>query len=378
MLDKIKVFLNIESNKYIVGELVYLNKQIFFQYDSKFLEQNINISPVTLPFNNTVYSNKTNLHGVFKDSLPDGWGRLLVNRYFTKNNTKDVNELDYLAFVGSNCFGALEYEPCSNYLNNNLIDTNLDKLAEESIEILNNTSYFADDLLKLNGSSGGARPKITVKLDDKYNISNIGDEYIIKFKTITDDNNIGLHEYVYSLIAQKSGVEMSKTILLSSKKCGGYFATKRFDRNNNKKLHMHSAAGLLNIDFRTNFIDYIDLLKLTKIVTKDFNEVIKMFRIMCFNVIIGNKDDHTKNFSFLMDGKGQWKLSPAYDLVKSDGINGEHTTTVNGKGKDITDNDLINVGEMFNIKQETSKDIIELIKYNLSGFNILLKQIKNL
>ena len=169
---------------------------------------------------------------------------------------------------------------------------------------------------------------------------------------------------------------MTETILLPSKNCSGYFATKRFDRNNKGKLYLHSVAGLLNIDFRTDFIDYVDILKLTKFLTKDFNEVLKMFRLMCFNVLIQNKDDHTKNFSFLLNSKNQWTLSPAYDLTKSNGINGEHTTTVNGKGIEISDVDLINVGEMFNIKKETSKDIITLIRENLNDFDKMVKEYK--
>lgn len=376
MLEKINVFLNIENNQYKVGEIVYNNRQILFQYNKDFLNTNINISPLTLPFNDKIYSNKGNLPGVFRDSLPDGWGRFLINRYFMKQDIKNVNELDYLSFTGINGFGALEYKPCETYLNDRLTNINLDKLANDSINILNNTDYFVDELLKLNGSSGGARPKITVRLNNKHNITNIGDKYIIKFKGTFDENNIGLHEYIYSLIAKKSNIEMTETILLPSKNCSGYFATKRFDRNNKGKLHLHSVAGLLNIDFRTDFIDYVDILKLTKILTKDFNEVLKMFRLMCFNVLIQNKDDHTKNFSFLLNSKNQWTLSPAYDLTKSNEINGEHTTTVNGKGIEISDNDLITVGEMFNIKKEISKDIIALIRENLNNFDKLVKEYK--
>lgn len=374
MIEKLNVFLNIEGVRNKVGELVYSNKKIYFQYDNKFLDESINISPLTLPFNNKIYSNNTELHGVFKDSLPDGWGRLLINRYFTKNKIENVNELDYLAFVGLNGFGALEYEPCNTDLEMNIININLDILAEESIEILNNSNYFADDLLKLNGSSGGARPKITVKLNEKNIISDVGKDYIIKFKSTVDDNDIGLKEYTYSIIAKKSNIEMSNTLLIPSRKCSGYFATKRFDRNDKQKLHLHSVAGLLNIDFITDFVDYIDILKLTKLLTKDFNEVLKMFRLMCFNAITNNKDDHTKNFSFLLNAKNEWKLSPAYDLTYSNGINGEHTTTINSKGKDINETDLIKVGKLFDIPQKTTKEIIELIKDNFSKYDKLLKE----
>lgn len=377
MIDKISVFLNINENRNKVGELACVNKKIYFQYDNEFLKKGVNISPISLPFNNQIQLNGNNLFGVFDDSLPDGWGRLLIDRYCKKNRILDVNKLDYLSFVGKNGFGALEYEPYNDLERNyNFENLNLDQLASESMQILNDTTYFADELLKLNGSSGGTRPKITVKLNNKNVISQTGEDYIIKFRTSIDDKDIGLKEYVYSVIAKKSGIDMSKTILLPSKKCSGYFATKRFDRIDNKKLHLHSAAGLLNMDFRTSFIDYVDLLKLTKILTKSDDEVLKMFRLMCFNVITNNKDDHAKNFSFIMDDKNQWKLGPAYDLTYSNGINGEHTTTVNGKGKDIKDIDLINVGKMFDIDQGNSRNIIQLIRDNFNEFRDNNFQIK--
>lgn len=385
MIEKLNVFLNIENNRVQVGELAYINKKIYFQYDNDFLKTNLNISPIALPFDNKIYTNNTLLPSVFDDSLPDGWGKLLINRYFKSNGIEDFNKMDYLSFVGCNGFGALEYEPQNkNQLKGNIRNINLDDLALKSLEILHNSGidngddYFVDDLLKLNGSSGGARPKITVKINEHNKIvSKNGKDYIIKFPSIIDNKNIGKEEYIYSIVAKNSNIEMTNTLLLPSKNCDGYFAIERFDRlyklDNNKKLHLHSVAGLLNLDFRTDFIDYIDLLKLTKLLTKDFNEVIKMFRLMCFNVITHNKDDHIKNFSFLMDSYGKWKLSPAYDLTYSNGINGEQTTSVNGKGKDITDNDLIETGTKFDIKKQIMLEIIELIKENYSQYDKLLR-----
>lgn len=375
MINKLNVFLNIENNRSKVGELVCIDKRIYFQYNYDCLKKNINISPISLPFNRKIYSGS--LHGVFKDSLPDGWGRLLINRYFIKNNITNLNELDYLFYVGSGGFGALEYEPNKTDPHINIDRIDFDVLAQESTKILNNSEYFLDDLLKLNGSSNGARPKIIIKLNNKHIIAKNGKEYIVKFRSSMDDKNIGLYEYIYSLIAKKSNIEVSNTLLLPSKNCPGYFATERFDRlENNKKIHMHSVAGLLNIDFRKDFIDYIDILKLTKLLTKDFREIVKMFRLMSFNAIIGNKDDHTKNFSFLMNNNGEWKLSPAYDLTKSSGINGEHTTTFNGKGENVEAKDLIKIGEMFDIGTRECMDIIEIIKENYNTFDKLVAYYK--
>lgn len=91
-------------------------------------------------------------------------------------------------------------------------------------------------------------------------------------------------------------------------------------------------------------------MRLTQALTRDVREVEKMFRLMRFNVRICNKDDHSKNFSFVMDEAGEWKLSPAYDLTPSEGINGEHTSLVNGKGENITDDDFQEMAKRFGIK----------------------------
>ena len=98
-------------------------------------------------------------------------------------------------------------------------------------------------------------------------------------------------------------------------------------------------------------INYDGLLRLTQALTRDIREVEKMFRLMRFNVLIGNKDDHSKNFTFFLDKLGEWRLAPAYDLTRSNGINGEQTALVNGKGANITEADFKAVATRFGIKK---------------------------
>lgn len=169
-----------------------------------------------------------------------------------------------------------------------------------------------------------------------YGTPDLSDEFepwLVKFPNVKDGLDAGAIEYIYALMAVRAGIDMMEVHLFPAQKGGGYFATKRFDRKGKKRLHIHSACGLLHSDFRTPSLDYEDLMALTMILTRDVREVEKMFRWAVFNVLAYNRDDHGKNFSFLMDVSGQWRLSPAYDLTFSSGPQGEQSTTVMGEGK---------------------------------------------
>jgi len=144
---------------------------------------------------------------------------------------------------------------------------------------------------------------------------------------------------------------------------GKYFGVKRFDRLDGQRIHVHSAAGLLYASHRLPSLDYTDLLKATMALTKDFNEVVKMFRLMVFNIAIGNKDDHAKNFSFIYHDHS-WKLSPGYDLLPSVGFNNNHTTTINGKGKPAL-KDCIELAKLTAFPVKTAQRIIDEVTTTL-------------
>ena len=168
---------------------------------------------------------------------------------------------------------------------------------------------------------------------------------------------------------------MPETYLFPSKNCIDHFGVKRFDRINDKKVHIHTACGLLHASHRFASIDYSSLLKLTSILTKDIREVEKMIRLMIFNVKSNNKDDHSKNFSFMLDDKNNWKLTPAYDLTPSEGINGEQTSMVNGKGNDITNIDFIKTAEPFGFNETKVMEIIEQTEDALSNYDKYMKDL---
>ena len=326
-----------------------------FEYTPEYLSSGKSISPFYLPLRQEVFMAKRTPFnggfGVFDDSLPDGWGSLILNRYL-KNKGIDLAKqtlLQRLALVGSSGRGALEYRPdFSETTTEGII--HFDKLAAETERILTSeyTGDSLDTLYKYGGSSGGAKPKIFVKID--------GTEWLVKFKAMVDSAEIGQIEYKYSLLAKKCGINMPETKLFEGK----YFGVKRFDRTLQGKIHTVSAAGLLNANYREPSLDYEDLLKLCHILTKNMEEVYALFRLMAFNVIIKNRDDHAKNFAFQLIN-GEWKLSPAYDLLPSSGFNGYHTTTVNNNGEPTTE-DMMKVAETVGLNKHRAAEIIEMVK----------------
>lgn len=161
---------------------------------------------------------------------------------------------------------------------------------------------------------------------------------------------------------------MSETRLFPPEKCEGYFGTRRFDRVSDKRgdrrIHMLTAAALLELNFKDPSLDYHSLMKLTKILTRDcYEDVENMFRRMCFNVFAHNRDDHSKNFTYLYDEmQDSWRLSPAYDLTYSRTSYGEHTTTVDGNGRNPGRKDLLAVGMAAGMEKKCCLEIIEEIE----------------
>ena len=359
--------INVLYDERLVGTIAEIsNRKTAFEYSDEWLETGFSISPFSLPLKKQVFiPNKdyfNGLFGVFADSLPDAWGRLLLERLL-KQRGKEVYEytlLDRLAIVGSSGMGALTYEPQLEMTIDSKTD-DLDELESQCRKILN-TEYSEklDELYRLGGTSGGARPKIMTKIDDSY--------WIIKFPAHVDKKESGKMEYDYSICAKKCGIEMSETKLFESSKCKGYFGTKRFDRQqiNGKTRHIHmvTAAALLEIDFEQPSLDYHSLMKLTKIITNDNKEDIEnMYRRMCFNVFAHNRDDHSKNFTFLYDDiNDSWRLSPAYDLAFSNTYYGEHTTMVDGNGRNPGMKELVNVGVQAGMNRDICLGIAEKIK----------------
>jgi len=350
--DRIDVYMG----KRHVGTLAETKHRAAFQYSDEWLETGYSISPFSLPLEKRLfipeYEPFEGVYGVFADTLPDGWGRLVVDRYIRRKFKQDADEIDgfqRLTLVSDSGMGALSYRPAVDIPDDEFTGS-FDELAQECKRLLEEDFIEnLDELFRFGGSSGGARPKIHTKID--------GEDWIIKFPSSYDSKNIGLQEYEYSLCAKECGIEMSETRLFESKLCKGYFGTRRFDRKSDGcKVHMVSASGLLETSHRYPNLDYTQLMKLTQILTQDMQEIKKMYDLMCFNVFAHNRDDHSKNFSFLYsEDEERWIVSPAYDLTYSSSQGGEHATTVDGEGSNPGIDDILRVAKKTGIDSRYSK-----------------------
>ena len=354
MIDKLSVFA--EDRK--VGTLALTNDhRVAFQYAKEWVENGFSINPLKLPLSEDVFIASSpyfrGLFGVFADSLPDSFGELLLERYL-RHKGVDVSSLtclDRLAYVGSSGMGILSYVPDLSPRENREIP-DFDAVQQECKALLDSKEVKdIDKLFVLGGSSGGSRPKSLIRYE--------GEEWIVKFSSRFDPPNIAELEYRCMSLAKDAGIQVPETKLVQTESGQNYFLVKRFDRLGEKRIHMVSVAGLLETDFCAPSLDYTTLLKLTRILSNREEDVLEMFRRMVFNVLIDNQDDHAKNFAFLYDEASlSYRLSPAYDLTPGKTFCGEHMTSVNGKGKDIRDEDMLSLARQNRIPLSTAKEII--------------------
>ena len=378
---RLTVYLNHYGVRHEVGLLSEENNRIFFEYAPDFLKSGIELSPFKLPLRAGVFEETSRvfdgLFGLFNDSLPDGWGCLLLDRKLRQQGLsfREISPLHRLSMIGRDPMGALEYEPADEQADT-FAAVELDSLSAEVNKIVSgNESDVLDELLQMNGSSGGARPKIVAWVsNDRKTIVHGGrsapegfSPWMIKFAEHNDPLSAGELEYRYSLAAKAAGINMQETHLFPLKSGEGCFGVRRFDRNEHGKVHVHTACGLLHASHRLSTLDYENLLRLTYVLTRNHADVEEMVRRMVFNVKCGNRDDHSKNFSFLLTAKYQWHLAPAYDLTPSTGLNGEHTAMVNGKGRDITDADLVATAATCGVPQNKVMQMIHEVENAVAG-----------
>lgn len=361
--------LTVFYNGAIVGYLVEESEgHIAFQYDEQWIKDGFSISPYSLPLSSKIFRNEKptfgGLFGVFNDSLPDGWGELLVKRMLAKNgvNYDRLSPLTKLALINGNGLGGLTYEPTlAEKSDNSSVD--LDELCVNVQKIFDDEAqaHDLDAVYALGGSSGGARPKAHIKID--------GEEWIIKFPCKTDSMNIGEQEYNANAVAQKCGINTNEFRLFPSKICSGYFGAKRFDRHGHKRVHMISLSALLETSHRVPNLDYMHLFQVVQSICADKNEMYEAFRRMCFNVLYGNRDDHGKNFSFIYDERAKsYSLSPAYDLTKVTD-KPEHEMTILGNGKP-NESDLLAIADALKLSNKKCLDNIEMVKSQIAKSRI--------
>ena len=383
----IDVSIKFSNDEIEVGKLILDNRLVHFKYNDEFLALGLNLSPIKLQFDNSIQIADPDpfhgIFGVFDDSLPDGWGMLLLNRALEKLglSLNDINILDQLAYIGDSGKGALIYNPAIKNEGNFSDKIDIDRLKTVMDEVYKGTSTEAiEELMHLGGSSGGARPKANVGYNPKtdelihgYNILPKGFEHwIIKFPSSEDPIDIANIEYAYYKMALAANIEMSECKLLESASGQQIFGTKRFDRIGNNRIHMHSMAGLTNDNFRRSSIDYGHIIDTAYRLEQSATARRKVLRLAAFNIYSHNRDDHSKNFSWLMNDSGIWSLAPAYDLTYSSTSIDEHSTRVAGEGANPGRVNIMTLAEEFSISKPS--EIIEEVQESLSHWPVIAKE----
>ena len=350
------------------------DKRLAFEYDPRWLAEGFSISPLELPLKTGLFLAKpTPLYGdfgIFEDSLPDGYGRYLLHKALMREGIDDRNltAIERLSIVGNSGMGALTYEPESIISTGEEI-TDFDLLQEKALEVLKEQQDTDAGLLLYNsGNSGGCHPKAV--------FSDAEGHWLVKFRHTYDPKDMGLQEYHYNEIARKCGIDVPDFKLTNGK----YFTTKRFDLTvDGERIHTATAGGLLCLSLSEPVLDYSNLLALTGYITQNAKYVEEMYRRMVFNYLTDNKDDHCKNFSYLVrkdsNGKFIWHLAPAYDLTLcTEGYNGQHATSVNSTGSP-TLQDFIAVGIKIKMNEKRCREIFDEVYQNCD--DLLLNKIRN-
>lgn len=358
-----------------VGRLAQRDRRLLFEFDPAFIASPLPISPLHLKARAGVLEapDRTfdGLFGVFDDSLPDAWGRLLIDRRARASGLRPatLGPLDRLACVGRSGLGALIYEPD---LGAAPVDGPLDlaALAADAQRVIRGEAEgVLSTLTRLGGSPGGTRPKVLVgRARDGTFVSGVDElpadvtPLIVKFAAPSDPDDIGPLEEAYARMGRAAGLEVPETLLIPRGDGAPWFAIERFDRRGDQRVHLHTLSGLLHTDHTLPSLDYDHLLRVTRRLTRDQRAVVEAWRRACFNVLAHNRDDHGKQFSFLMTRDGQWRLAPAYDLTYSEGPGGEHATTVEGEGAAPGPAHLRALAERHGLKRAEMDSVLEQVR----------------
>ena len=324
-----------------------------FEYDKDWLSNGFSISPLQLPLKAGLFSADyqpfNGNFGVFEDSLPGGYGEYLLRKVLKDSgiDPQGLTPVQWLSIVGSSGMGALCYVPETKLIREDG-QRSFDEMQQMALDVLSEkTNDNADMLYFKSGNSGGVRPKCI--------FSDADGHWLVKFRHTYDPKNIGQLEYDYNKVARQCGIDVPEFKLIEGK----YFAVRRFDIENDVRLHIVTASALLNEPITPPKMEYHNLLQLTGYLTQSPKAVEQQCRRMAFNVFAHNMDDHARNFSFICRD-GEWSLAPAYDLT-NDATLGEHASTINFKGIP-TDEDMITVGMNIRMSRERCQQIIEEVK----------------
>jgi serine/threonine-protein kinase HipA len=367
------------GERYELGVLADDGRDLLFEYSTQAIKRGLELSPFKLPLRAESYGDfpehQLRLPGLISDALPDGWGMLLMDRLFRKEgkNLAEISPLDRLAFIGDKAMGALAFEPSDREA---LMEKDL-KLLELARDVRQVMDGGSEALLRklalMGGSPQGARPKVLVNFDRKNNRmsnleSGVGTPMLVKFPAEHEHKEVCAIETMYGRLANATGIRVPVMEYFGLEANLSAFAVERFDRLDGMCIPMHTAAGAAHANFRIPQLDYVALLRLTNFMTHDIREVLQAFERCVFNVVFNNRDDHAKNFSFLMDKDGRWKFSPAYDLTFSQGVRGEHQMDICGEARAPARKHLLELASKTGIAERAATKAIDQITTVAEGF----------
>jgi serine/threonine-protein kinase HipA len=378
-MNKLKVIYAGWGERFELGRLADDGRDILFEYSPEALQRGLQLSPFKLPLGPAAFGSfppyQSGLPGFISDSLPDGWGMLLMDRLFRKRGwePRRMSPLERLSFIGDKAMGALAYQPDTGETLEPQ-DVALLSLANEVREVMSDGSEaLLRELALMGGSPHGARPKVLVNFDRPGNrMSNTeagpGLPWLVKFPAQHEHKEVCAVEAMYGRIALACGLRMPASQYFDLDGQLSAFGVERFDRVDGMRVPMLTAAGAAHADFRVPQLDYVTLLRLTQFVSRDMREVLTAFERCVFNVVFNNRDDHSKNFSFLMSAAGQWQMSPAYDLTFNGGPHGEHQMDVCGEARAPAAAHLMKLASLTGIAANAAARSIERIATVASGF----------
>ena len=384
-----------DGEKVLVGQIAQNEKATFFQYDDNYLNQYHSLSPFKLPFDTNLSqapaSPHQGLHGLFADSLPDGWGLLLMDRIFQQQGISkhQLTAMDRLAYTGDRAMGALSYSPVSEYMGKNQMNlNNISFLGESAMRLFDGQTNEILTELANAGSPGGARPKALIYFDPdspQYvaTMPKPGLEpWLIKFtsKNLMLGHDEGRCEAAYLMMAKSAGIHVPDWKLINVLPHYSWLATRRFDCNISKsnaaRYHVHSLCGLLDIDFRQPSLDYEVLIKASQTLCQSPAIGKVQFTRAIFNLFAANQDDHSKNWSFIMLDNGQWQPAPFYDVTFSPTPYNEHSTAFLGYGKNPPLNVVQELAQQANFSSwNEAKNVIRKIVDAISKWELIAHQL---
>ncbi len=385
-MRRVKIFWWQGDERHHVAELAERDDGIVaLSWSPFYLESSINLSPFSLRKEGGVIVFPRDpfdgVHGLFNDHVPDGFGRQLLRRAFDHRGVRisKISPLDMLQYIGDRGMGALSFEPSlgpdEKWAGT---EVDLDELNTAVEPILAGTpSAVFDEFVAGGASPNGARPKFLATLaEGRFYVGGektSGEEWLIKFAAPIDPPDSALVEFCYFLMARAAGLEIAECRLFESK-AQNYFGTRRFDRDETGRIHMHSLSGMLNVDPRNFSVSYEDFAALTRRITRKAIDLERVFRIAAFNIYSCNQDDHTKNVAFLMDNQGSWRIAPAYDLSFHLTRTNEHKMPLNKTGKP-TKADVLAFGENIGIKASRAREVNEEVIEGVSSFRRYAKEV---